>query len=225
MRTDFDKFQHLVKYTPYSREEFYAYKENLKDETDSVKRAAMWYAVISQSFSGGWGGGFGLSKKADKGNQFKNKIERLPFIVDRLREVQIENHTFEFILNSYDSPDTFFYLDPPYIQSTRRKPKVYAHEMTDDDHRQMVGILKDIQGKVLLSGYQNELYETLGWQRYDIETVAHSAGKTRFTGLQGEGKIKANQKRVESVYMNYENLNGLEYDRDYHIRKSPCQQL
>ena len=224
LREDFDEFYRLIKYTPYSRETYFSYAEQLGTETDLVKRAAMWYCVTCQSFSGfhGKAWSFGVSK--NRYRQFKNKIDRLPEIVDRLRDVQIENRDFEFILDTYDTPNTFFYLDPPYVPETRRDGE-YAKEMTTQDHENLIGILSDIEGKVMLSGYQNDLYDNLGWQRYDIETVSHSAAKTRKSGLQGEGKIKANQKRVESVYMNYENLNGLEYDRDYHIRKSPCQQL
>lgn len=205
LRTDFDRFHHLVKHIPFSREEYYAYKESMKNETDSVMRAAMWFAVTCQAFSGDKRGGWRFTKTNNEGRRFKNKVDRLHLVVDRLREVQVENREFEFILDAYDDVDTFFYLDPPYIPDTRRHGG-YKHEMTADAHERLVTILKGVQGKVLLSGYQHEIYDALDWQRFDIETTASSAGRTRTSGLQGEGNVKKKQKRVESVWWNYDSL-------------------
>ena len=101
----------------------------------------------------------------------------------------------------YDTPQTFFYCDPPYVPSTRRAG-VYKHELTDEDHQELVELLKQIQGRVMLSGYPNELYDSLGWRRIEWEVNCHAAGRTRVSGLQGAGSA-AGQKRTECVWMNY----------------------
>ena len=202
LREDFDEFYRLVQLTPYSRETFYEYCAQLETETDLVKRAAMWYSVACMSFSGIHGNSWSFTKMRNLPNIFKNKIERLHEIVDRLRLVSIENRGFEFILDTYDGKDTFFYLDPPYVPDTRRGGG-YQNEMTIEDHENLVGILSDIKGKVMLSGYENPVYDALGWHRYEIETTASSAGRTRSSGLQGDGNVSKQQKRVESVYINY----------------------
>ena len=204
LREDFDRFHHLVKHTPYSREEFYAYREQLKIETDAVKRAAMWYCVALMRFSGTCKGGWSSSKIRNMCTTTKLKVDRLPEIVDRLREVQLENRDFAFILDAYDGKDTFFYLDPPYVPETRRSGGEYTNEMTYEDHETLVGILKDIKGKAMLSGYATDLYDSLDWQRYEIETISHAAGRTRASELQGKGNVKAKQKRTEVVWTNYD---------------------
>jgi site-specific DNA-adenine methylase len=93
--------------------------------------------------------------------------------------------------------------DPPYVPDTRRSGE-YAHEMTLDDHRELVEMLLAIKGKAMLSGYRHEVYEPLeraGWQRIDYETACHAVGRTRGTGILGEGAARAKQPRVESVWL------------------------
>lgn len=60
--------------------------------------------------------------------------------------VQIENSSFEYVLNRYDRENTFFYLDPPYpFTGERGSAKVYDHEMTDEAHNKLVSILLGIK--------------------------------------------------------------------------------
>ena len=128
--------------------------------------------------------------------------------------MQIENLGRNDVLERYDRKETFFYLDPPYVHSTRRAGG-YDHEMTDCDHRNLVDTLKNLKGKVLLSGYANEIYDTLGWRRMDYNVVSHAAGRVRASGLQGVGTSKEKQKRVESLWLNYE-VNQLKAERAVH---------
>ena len=203
LRDNLDEFNRLVWHSPYSRETFNEYLNDLETETNKTKRAAMWYCVAYMSFGGMHGGSWGFSKLRDGARAAKNKIDRLPEIADRLREVQIENRDFSFILDTYDGKDTFFYLDPPYVPETRRSVGEYANEMTLQDHERLIDMLRNVKGKVMLSGYANTLYDTLGWQKKTFDSVVHAAAKTRSTGLQGS-KIKMTQKRTEVVWMNYE---------------------
>lgn len=204
LRSDFEEFYRLVKFTAYSREEFYAYCKHLKTESDPLQRAVLWYSVQCQLFAGIPNSNYwdGCRKARNGARSFKNKVDNLPYIVDRLRATIIENAPFEKVMEAYDMPDTFFYLDPPYLPETRRGGE-YQNEMTYEDHERLISHLQKIEGNVMLSAYQNELYETLEWERVDFQTTAHSAGRTRNSGLQGEGNVKKKQKRVESVYMNY----------------------
>src|SRR5208283_3275167 len=64
----------------------------------------------------------------------------------RFMRVQIENKDFREIIKQYDRPKTFFYLDPPYVGDTRKSPKVYAHEMVDKDHQDLVDLLLNLKG-------------------------------------------------------------------------------
>jgi DNA adenine methylase len=83
------------------------------------------------------------------------------------------------MLERYDSPETLFYLDPPYLPSERIRGG-YKHEMSIDDHREMVARLLSVQGMVVLSGYQNPIYaslETAGWERRSFDVTANSSDR------------------------------------------------
>lgn len=203
LRNDFDALLSFLRWTPFSRETYHAYIAELETETDPVKRAGKWYAVANQSFGGIWGGSFAVSKKRAKAPEFKERVAELHLFADRLRDVVIENYSFEKVIDLYDQPETFFYLDPPYVPETRSSAS-YAHEMTLDDHERLVDLLRNIQGKAMLSGYPNPLYESLGWQSKTFDVTCSAAGRTRASGLMGDGKVSETQKRTEIIWINYD---------------------
>ncbi len=89
----------------------------------------------------------------------------------------IENDKALNVIERYDTPDTLFYLDPPYLPDTRSarwQAAAYKHEMTAKQHRQLLDVLLEIQGMAIISGYPSELYEKQlsGWRR--VETTART---------------------------------------------------
>ncbi len=100
----------------------------------------------------------------------------LAAIAKRFRGVVIENLEAAEIIRRYDGPDTLFYVDPPYPRSSRRCPRLYTHEMTDDQHLELIQQLKSCQGMVVLSGYFTPPYDTLGWdfQKFKTKTNANT---------------------------------------------------
>ena len=211
---DPESFQQLYKkavLTPYSREEFYAMRETWNQTEDPVERAYRFYVVARMSFSGIFGRPWTLAvAQSSRGissvvRKYLSALERLPKIHQRLSVVQIEHLDFRRIFQLYDSPETFFYLDPPYVLETRHSEE-YTHEMSLEDHRELVDILLKIQGRALLSGYQHEVYgplEEAGWARVDKVTNCFAAGRTRAAGLQGRGSCTHKQRRTESLWFNY----------------------
>lgn len=94
----------------------------------------------------------------------------LEFAVKRLRQVQIECDDAIAVIRRYDTPKTLFYVDPPYVLSSRSETRqMYMHEMTDDQHRELADLLNGVRGMVVLSGYRSALYDDLyaGWPRFD----------------------------------------------------------
>lgn len=69
-------------------------------------------------------------------------------ILARLRQVWIEDLHWRDCLAKYDSPETFFYIDPPY---RCQGSKAYACTFTDADHRELAAALLSVRGKWLLS--------------------------------------------------------------------------
>jgi len=57
------------------------------------------------------------------------------------------------------------YSDPPYMKATRRKARVYRHDLEDQDHARLLAVLKALPCMVMISGYDSQLYRDLltGW--------------------------------------------------------------
>lgn len=108
-------------------------------------------------------------------------IDGLPEIHKRLQRVVILYQKAEEVIWSQDSPNTLFYLDPPYIHSTRVTTSDYKFEMSESDHRSLLTQLAAIRGKFVLSGYPSQLYvdhaKKFGWSSVtkEIDNKASSA--------------------------------------------------
>lgn len=53
----------------------------------------------------------------------------------------------------------FIYADPPYLVETRSGRYRYPYELTQQDHRRLLFLLKEVPCKVMVSGYWSALYE------------------------------------------------------------------
>lgn len=210
------KLQELLFLTPYSREEFFYSRENWQEQEDPVERARMWFVVARNAFAsafetGGWRRSTGAKSRgmAHVVSAYWSSIEMFPELHNRLLGVQIENLSYEKLIPNYDSPDTFFYFDPPYVLETRSGGKQYEKEMTNADHDAFVQNMFTIRGKVMISGYAHSAYtplEDAGWIREDID-VATTAGLSKKRALEqrltGEKIYGERERRTECLWMNY----------------------
>lgn len=198
------KLQFLLSLTPYSREEFYNSKDKLKICQDDIERAYYFFIVNRMSFSGynqTWSytitkSGRGMSEVISR---YLSVIDLLPEFCNRLKRVQIDNDDFRKIIKKYDTENTFFYLDPPYLPETRKGGE-YQYEMTKQDHEDLLDLLLNIKGKAILSGYDNELYKQLEiakWTKLSYQTFLWASSV----------KNKKRDKRLECLWLNYENQN------------------
>lgn len=206
----FERFYRLATLTPYSREEFRYCRATWEDTQDDVERAYRFFVVARMSFGGRFGASWSYVVKtfdrriAATTLKYLCKLEQLPAIADRIMCVQIEHRPGLEVIEAFDTPETFFYLDPPYLHRTRKSKKHYRHEMSDEDHERLLDAILQVEGMVLLSGYPDPIYtEALsGWHYQEWETVCHAAGKTRATGLLGKGAILKAQGRTEAIWWN-----------------------
>ena len=205
----FARFYRRVQALPYSRQLFNDCRESWAETDDPVERAARWFVVARMSFSGRFDSGWSMVATASSrgraatASKWMRILETLPEIHARLQRVQIENSDFRTIFEIYDTPSTLFYCDPPYVHSTRAAGE-YAHEMKDADHEALIDILLRLRGKVALSGYPHEMYTRLeehGWARQDYQTACYAAGRTRSSGIQGDGAALRMQARTECLWL------------------------
>lgn len=183
--------------TPFAREEYEFCHKHLFDEADEVERARRFYVAIAQGIMAkidkkGWTHSLSTSRIAP--DVWANTIDELMDCAMRLRRVQIEHDTSDRIIRAYDAPDVLYYCDPPYVPETRRSG-TYRHEMTNDQHRQLLEIITTCRGMVILSGYDCPLYqEYLGdWQHIEIATLANTKAK-------GD-RARVEQTRTESLWV------------------------
>lgn len=75
---------------------------------------------------------------------------------------------------------TLIYCDPPYLHTTRTSKARYKYEMSDNDHKQLLQILKTLSCYVILSGYRNDIYdsELKSWWQIDFQSMTRGGVRT-----------------------------------------------
>jgi DNA adenine methylase len=118
----------------------------------------------------------------DNVNAWCNAIDGLQAVHERLRSVRVLCRPALDVIRQEDEPTTLFYLDPPYLHETRTARKVYAYEMSEAQHRELLNVLLAVKGKVILSGYASTLYDAAlaGWARHTVDLPNNAAsGKSK----------------------------------------------
>jgi DNA adenine methylase len=172
-----------IKLTPYSLKEYEAAFEG--QTTCVVEKARR--TVVKSYFGMGSSirdekhSGFRRSKSSNTSPaiSFENYKTGLDAVIERLLGVIIESNDYATIINKYDTPETLFYLDPPYTLDQRAGGHQYRHDFTDEDQLRFLESIKNLKGYCIVSGYDNELYNAkLGtWQKVFIKTHGHQVQK------------------------------------------------
>ncbi|HKZ60555.1 MAG TPA: DNA adenine methylase [Candidatus Thermoplasmatota archaeon] len=140
---------------------------------DPIERAAVFFFMQRMTFGGvpTWSpGNFGYSLVTGA-TAYSNACRNILNVAGRLTRVTMECLDWSDILDRYDGPQTFFYLDPPYTYGT-------AGEAADDclydwppeKLDALVERLGRIKGKALVSvGKQEDADKFDGWRREVLE--------------------------------------------------------
>jgi DNA adenine methylase len=187
LRNHKDELISQLQLTPFSREEF-ADCCNQEGNFSPLEQARRFFVrakqvrngLATQATPGRWSytkkdsrRGIGLNVSA-----WLSAIDGLEDVCGRLKEVQIENLDAFDIITRYDSENTLHYIDPPYVAASRPGGKAYKHEFNDEKHIELLNLLKTVKGKVILSGYENEIYskELSDWKQHrnDFKTISTS---------------------------------------------------
>jgi DNA adenine methylase len=170
----------LLAWTPYSREELADAARLLatRKKLEPVEHARLTFVLYNQSVSGmaaadkpPWSYTVDSTSQAD---EFRRRMAALDVIGERLSSVQIESRHFLEVFSLYDSEDTLWYLDPPYLPDTRTL-NLYEFEMYPHEHKEMVQRMLEMKGQFILSGYDTPIYKPLeeaGWKRVEIDALA-----------------------------------------------------
>lgn len=175
-----------INMTPFAREEFAnCYEMNVADPIERARRTLVRFHQsfgTSNSSKNSWRNvqSYGGPRCATMWNYLPETIIQC---CERLKEAQIENIDGIELIKRYGDKETLIYCDPPYLQSLRKR-NMYAFEMKDEEHINLLRVLKESNSMVVLSGYDNELYnqELSGWRTAEKVTTAQM-GKHRIEKL------------------------------------------
>lgn len=196
IKTDPERLAHEIYFTPYARAEYDRAWAEQYTEKDSFKRAVNFYIRMMQGHGFrttgekvGWKNDVQGREAAYAAKSWCKTPEIIMEAAERLRGVQIENRPAVELIRRFNYPNVLIYADPPYLLSTRQRRKQYRHEMTDDDHVELLEALKAHKGPAIISGYDSDLYnrELKGW---------YKDGRTSFT--------QTASRRKEIIWMNFE---------------------
>lgn len=186
-----------VALTPYSREEYERAWSRFKAggkacgiEDARLTLVRYWQSHGSTSvYKGGWKNDRAGREYAYDVRYWRNLPGWVLDAAERLKDAQIEQAPAVELIRRFKHPDVLIYADPPYVVSTR-KGKQYVVDMVEDrQHIELLEALKEHPGPVILSGYENELYEKhlQGWMKLHKKALAEGGAA-----------------RTETVWLNYE---------------------
>lgn len=196
IRKDPERLAHEIYWTPYARQ---AYEDAFAEiPEDSLGRAVNFYIRLNMGHGFrttgekvGWKNDVQGRERSYASKDWCDLPEKIMQAAERLRGTQIENRPAEDLILRFNFENVLIYCDPPYLLDTRHG-KQYRYEMDDKEHNKLLDILLEHKGKVLLSGYDNDLYNDRlrGWHRE--ETTCYS---------------QVCSKKKEVLWMNFEPAN------------------
>lgn len=179
-----------INITPFSRDEFISCNTPSDNPIEQARRTLVRYHQsfgTSNSSKNSW-----RNVQTYGGPRCATMWNCLPEIIvnccERLKEAQIENTDALTLIERCNDENTLIYCDPPYLQELRKK-NMYKHEMNNEQHIELLKVLKTSKSKIILSGYDNDLYnsELSDWATAEKQTIAQM-------GLH----------RIEKLWMNFE---------------------
>lgn len=181
-----DRLVAAVEMTPWARAEYDLSYDRDLGELDPVEAARRFLVQCWQSHGSrlNWSNGWRMILQADKGpntvgyRQWIRLPERILATTSRLKSCQIENRPALDVIAAHRFERVLIYADPPYVLGTRSREQ-YAHEMADEEHEELLAVLAEHPGPVLLSAYEHPLYRVLerehDWARVSTRALAEKA--------------------------------------------------
>lgn len=199
----FAEFKRCIEATPFSEAMFEAAGNQTYAELSAgaVNRAVRFFIRCRQSRQGLQRDFATLSRNRTRGGMneqvsaWLTAIDGLQDVHERMKRVVILNRPALEVIRTTDGPETVFYLDPPYLHETRSTTGEYKHEMSAGEHAELLEFMSGVKGKMLLSGYRSELYDTMAdrhnWNRHDFEIANNASGAS------------VKEKKTECVWTNF----------------------
>lgn len=166
----------LIEMTPWARDEYYMSFERTGHPLEDARRFLVrcWQAHGSDyATKPGWRHCI-AGRDASYSPVWAQLPQRIMEVTYRLKDAQIENQPAVKLIERYRNPDVLIYADPPYILSTRARKRRYTYEMNDSEHIELLEVLNEHPGPVIVSGYSNQIYDKYlrHWVKESIKALA-----------------------------------------------------
>jgi DNA adenine methylase len=148
---------------PIYKEQFIRFQaeifaENFNVEPGNYEVAAKYVYILTQVFSGSKPEKSSFidlkGKYKSKYLTFRDKLSKPDWVEHFLKISEVENMDFADVITKYDSPTTYFYVDPPYWKTENYYSN---HDFDREDHERLANVLKGMEGKFSLSYYDFEI--------------------------------------------------------------------
>ena len=193
VKKDPERLAREIYYTPYARQ---VYEESfdripgnsLYKAVNFLIRSNMSYGHSANRGKEGWKKDIAGRERSYSSKDWTELPEKICKAAERLRGVQIECLPAIEVIQRYNHQNVLIYADPPYVLSTKAH-KLYKKEMSDKEHAELLEILREHKGKILLSGYDSKLYRDMLQEWHQEENYCYTQSGSR---------------RKEVLWMNFE---------------------
>ena len=178
-----EEFVRQFKWALTSRQVFRWLQDTRPETLTDIQRAARFYYLQQNCFGGRVDGRtFGTATTSPPGLNLLRLEETLSAAHLRLSGAYIEKLDWQTCMTRYDRPHTFFYLDPPYLET-----EGYGMPFEFSEYERIAAVLKELQGRAILTLNDHVAFHDLfaGFQRERVE-LQYTVGGPANTALRGE---------------------------------------
>ena len=190
------KLSKSILLTPYSEKEYKESYNRKNIECDDIENARLFLIRSNmarggmQAYSSSWKhtGIVRAIKNSNMGTTWSKLPDYILNAAERLKDAEIFNRDGMSIIEKYQDPEVFIFIDTPYLGDLRRQ-KYYNCEMYyTEDHINFLEVVSKCKSKMLICGYDSELYNKylVGWNKKQIDATAEIG------------------KKIETFWYNYE---------------------
>lgn len=185
IRKDPERLAHEIYYTPYARQVYDdAYSQVPEDSFEKAVnfyiRLNMGHGFRTNGEKVGWKNDVQGRERAYASQDWCSLPEKIMQAAERIRGVQIECRQAVDVIERFNYPNVLVYNDPPYVLSTRHG-KQYRCELDDKEQNDLIDVLLAHRGSVIISGYDNDLYNDRlrNWHREETFCYSQVCSKKR----------------------------------------------
>ena len=182
LQNDFNALQKEIKTTLHSRDLHRRAQViySNPDMFDNIKRAWAVWVLANMSFNNALDTSFTRSTDGKFSRKVASNRERFSDeLTERISGVQIECRDALKVIEMNDTPESFFYVDPPYVGACQGHYDGYSQ----DDFNALISLLSKIKGKFLLSSYRNEALTQAGslnnWDQIELKINTNPTGSNK----------------------------------------------